>query len=65
MLQTANEFIKKNITSKFKRVVITQGKKKNTSYALCLVLGAILYNGEFQIVIVQDNNIWIKIIYSK
>ena len=64
MLQTANKFIKKNITSKFKGVIITQ-EKRNTSDELCLFLGAILYDGEFQIVIIQDNNIWIKIIYSK
>ena len=37
MLQTANEFIKKNITSKFKGVVITQGGKK---YILCIVLSS-------------------------
>ena len=64
MLQTANEFIKKNITPKFKAVIITQ-EKRNTSDKLCLVLGAIIYDGEFQVVIIQDNNIWRKIIYFK
>ena len=61
--QTANDFIKKNITSKIKGVIITQ--EKNTSGELCLVLGAIIYDGEFQVVIIQDNNIWRKIIYFK
>ena len=43
--------------------IITQ--EKNTSGELCLVLGAIIYDGEFQVVIIQDNNIWRKIIYFK
>lgn len=42
---TANDFIKKNIAPKIKVVIITQ--EKNTSGELCLVLGAIIYNGEF------------------
>ena len=46
-----------------KGVIITQ--EKNTSGELCLVLGATIYDGQFQIIIIQDNNIWIKILYSK
>ena len=61
--QSANDFIKKSIISKVKGVTITQEKKK--SGELCFILRAIIYDGEFQIIIIQGNNIWIKMIYSK